>query len=390
MQGALLTTTQRLDGDTATVPPLPTGWFSGTTTLQRTQWTTSGPTGGRQLVVALPLTVQGRGGPPSHLVLEQVAALAAADAVLDRLRLGLALGILAGIGLGVPLGLALTRVVLRPLDRMVATSEAIAAGELDLRLRLPPGRNEVARLGHAFDHMVDRLGTALESQRRFVADASHEMRTPLTALQGLSELLLMGADRGDASAVQRTARSMYNELGRLGRLVADLLTLSRLDTAKAADTPRTTVDAARVLTEVAEQMAALAADREVALHVDAPAPLLLPADPDRLKGVILNLVDNALRYTPPGGSVTLRGTADPAARQVRLQVADTGAGIAPADLPHIFDRFYRGDASRARATGNSGLGLAIGRAIVEAHDGTIAVESQPGAGTCFTITLPAG
>src|SRR5207253_9213818 len=154
--------------------------------------------------------------PVPSFYLEQAASLEAADEVLNNVRIFLALGILVGTIVGVIAGLALTRVVLRPLDRMVGTAEAIAEGDITRRVRMPAGRNEIARLGAAFDHMVNRLAAALEAQRRFVADASHELRTPLTSLQGLSEMLLMGADQGDSQMVQRTVRGRHNERGRRG------------------------------------------------------------------------------------------------------------------------------------------------------------------------------
>jgi two-component system OmpR family sensor kinase len=342
------------------------------------------------LVVLTPLTLTvNDGSPQTPLYLEQVTSLEGADAVLNQLRLYIVLGIVVGMAVGMAAGLALTRTILRPLDRMVRTAEAIAGGDLDRRLHLPSGRNEVARLGSAFDHMVERLGAALQAQRRFVVDASHELRTPLTSLEGLSEMLLMGADRGDTRVVQKTVRAMHSELERLGRLVADLLTLSRLDST--APVKLVPSDVCLLLNEVSEQMSPIAESHRVRLAArcgDGEA-VMVRGEPDKLKQVVLNLADNALRYTPPGGEVELSASCDRAKGQVEIQVRDTGTGIAPDDLPHIFDRFYRGDLSRARATGNTGLGLAIVRGIVEAHGGLIAVESTQGEGTCFTITLPA-
>jgi two-component system OmpR family sensor kinase len=377
--------------DAVQIANIPAEWAGAIeegTLVQTVQWVAPDPGGGRQLVVLTPLTLRSNDGTPDiPLYLEQVTSLASADEVLNELRVYILLGIVVGTAIGVIACLALTRAILRPLERMVVTAEAISGGDLDRRLRLPAGSNEVARLGSAFDHMVDRLGAALEAQRRFVADASHELRTPLTSLEGLSEMLLIGADRGDTSVVQRTVRSMHSELGRLGRLVADLLTLSRLD----STTPvkHIPLDAGKLVWEVAEQMRPLAEARSVRMWVEAPGPALVEGEPDRLKQVMLNLVDNALRYTPPEGEVRLSAVADPAIARVRLEVRDTGPGIAPQDLPHIFDRFYRSDTSRNRATGNTGLGLAIARAIVEAHGGTISAQSRPGEGATFRIELPA-
>ena len=377
----------------AQVPGMTAEWvgrIKSGSVKQVAQWIVAEPGSARMLVVLTPLTLTvNDGSPQTPLYLEQVTSLEGADAVLNQLRLYIVLGIVVGMAVGMAAGLALTRTILRPLDRMVRTAEAIAGGDLDRRLHLPSGRNEVARLGSAFDHMVERLGAALQAQRRFVVDASHELRTPLTSLEGLSEMLLMGADRGDTRVVQKTVRAMHSELERLGRLVADLLTLSRLDST--APVKLVPSDVCLLLNEVSEQMSPIAESHRVRLAArcgDGEA-VMVRGEPDKLKQVVLNLADNALRYTPPGGEVELSASCDRAKGQVEIQVRDTGTGIAPDDLPHIFDRFYRGDLSRARATGNTGLGLAIVRGIVEAHGGLIAVESTQGEGTCFTITLPA-
>jgi two-component system OmpR family sensor kinase len=395
-QGTVLSSTVTFSNGSARVlPSLPAGWIDQITqpsaadaTTLTSQWIAPAVGGSRQLVLVQAINTDAfSNAPAQRLLLVQAASLDAADATLGQLRLYLILGILIGTIVGVLAGLAVTRAVLQPLDRMARTAEAIAAGDLHRRLHLPPGGNEIARLGGAFDHMVDRLATTLGAQRRFIADASHELRTPLTSLEGLSEMLLIGADRGDPSTIQRIARAMHGELGRLGRLVADLLTLSRLDSP--ASLTFTSVEAGKLLDEVAEQVAPLAAARQIRLEVAHEGPIPVRADSDRLKQVLLNLVDNALRYTPAEGTVRLLAALDPAGTTARLQVQDTGPGIAPAHLPHIFDRFYRGDPSRARASGNTGLGLAIARGIVEAHGGTIEAQPGPAGGTAFTIVLPA-
>lgn len=391
-QGATISSPQPdAQDDAIQVPPLPQVWADKIKDLSLThtsQWVVANPGSERLLVVLTPLTLRPTdGSTPTPLFLEQVTSLEPADAVLNQLRLYILLGIIVGTAVGVVAGLALTRTILRPLDRMVRTAEAIAGGDLDRRLNLPQGRNEIARLGSSFDHMVDRLGATLQAQRRFVADASHELRTPLTSLEGLSEMLLMGADRGDTRVVQRTVRAMHGELGRLGRLVADLLTLSRLDSA--APARFTSTDMGRLIADVAEQMAPTAEAQGVRLVTTCAGPAGVNGEPDKLKQVLLNLVDNAMRYTPPGGEVLVSTEYNKAGGEVQIMVRDTGTGIPPEDLPFIFDRFYRGDVSRARATGNSGLGLAIVRGIVEAHGGSIAVQSEPGKGTLFTIKLPA-
>ena len=348
-EGQVLSSSQAtLGGEAVTIPALPADWESRVVNGSQAPWVVDGAGGNRQLIVLTAITMR---GPPGRadtpLYLEQVASLAAADAVLNQLRLYILLGIVLGTAIGIVAGLALTRLTLRPLDRMVRTAEAIAGGDLDRRLRLPAGRNEVARLGSAFDHMVDRLGSALEAQRRFVADASHELRTPLTSLEGLSEMLLIGADRGDTSVIQRSVRAMYKELARLGRLVTDLLTLSRLD----STTPMTLkpLDISKLIAEVADQMRPLAEARQVHVGTIHSHPVVVQAEPDRLKQVVLNLVDNAIRYTPPDGWVELSTAYDAQAGTARIDVSDTGPGIAPEDQAQIFERFYRADPARVRA-----------------------------------------
>ncbi len=394
-EGDVITSTLTFEGVTRPLPTLPDGWQKQVSLPTEqgappstAQWVVPAATGGRQLVVveALNLNFPVEGG--QSFLLMQSASMEGADAILNQLGLYLVLGVIVGTVAGVVVVLWLTRTVLRPLDRMAHTAVAIAGGDLNRRLRLPEGGNEVARLGGAFDHMVDRLAASLHAQRRFVADASHELRTPLTSLEGMSEMLLLGADRGDGRAVQRMARSMHGELGRMARLVSDLLTLSRLDSAAPMSFAK--VDAGKLLDNIAEQVSALAEAREVRLQVEHAndGPIGVQADADRLKQVLLNLVDNALRYTPSEGVVTLSAQMVEG-NHVRLEVRDTGPGIAPEDIPYIFDRFYRGDPSRARTTGSTGLGLAIARSIVQAHGGTIEAELAPGAGARFIVTLPA-
>ncbi|MFN8539415.1 MAG: ATP-binding protein [Thermomicrobiales bacterium] len=224
----------------------------------------------------------------------------------------------------------------------------------------------------------------MRAQRQFVADASHELRTPLTALGGLVEMLLLGADRGDTATTQRALRSAHREVERLSRLVGDLLTLSRLDARREVE--RRPLELGALVVEVGEQTRFLAGDRTVSWQTESP--IMLEGDRDRLKQVLLNLTGNAVAFTADTGTIDLRATRQ--GDKARIEVADNGAGIDPADLPRLFERFYRGDKSRVRRAdgGGNGLGLAIARAIVEAHGGTIAARSTLGQGTTFTIELP--
>jgi len=341
---------------------------------------TIGGEGARQMVLLVPLSPSS--GTPA--VLQLTTSLGSADSLLGQLRLILLLGAGGAIVIGAALGVSVTRTALRPLARITATSELIAAGDLGERTKLPAGRDELGRLATAFDRMVDRLEGTLRAQQQFVADASHELRTPLTALGGLIEMLLLGADRGDTRTVQRALRSAHAEIERLARLVGDLLTLSRLDAHPPLD--HRSFDLAALVAEVGEQTRYLAGERTVNWQVTVPLPV--EGDPDRLKQVLINLTGNAVAFTAETGMVTLR-TLRQGERAI-IEVEDDGAGIDPADLPRLFERFYRGDKSRVRRAdgGGNGLGLSIARAIVEAHGGTIGARSATGAGTTFTIALP--
>jgi two-component system OmpR family sensor kinase len=331
----------------------------------------------RALVLLLPLrTSDGVVG-----VLGLARSLELTDQLEARLRIILAAGTLVALLVAGGLGLRATRAALKPLDGVVRAARRIGEGKLDERLRLRR-QDEIGALGHAFDAMLDRLAEVLAAQRRFVADAAHELRTPLTALGGMVEMLQLGADRGDQATVRRMLDSMDREIARLGRLVGDLLTLSRLDASQPLALAR--LDLAPLVADVAHQTQLLASGREVQSRLEAsPA---VDGDADRLRQVLLNLTDNALKFTPPAGRIELR--LDQIDGRARVAVADTGSGI-PADvLPRVTRRFVRGDASRARATGGSGLGLAIAREIVEAHGGDLAIESQVGRGTTAIVSLP--
>lgn len=314
-------------------------------------------------------------------VLQVAGSLQLVDQLQERLRLVLIVGTLLAVLTAGGLGLRATRAALRPLDRVVQAARDIGAGRLDERLRLHRP-DEIGALAEAFDQMLDRLAAALAAQRRFVADAAHELRTPLTALGGMVEMLQLGADRGDQATVRRMLDTMDREIGRLGRLVGDLLTLSRLDAHQPlAMKP---VELGALVSEAASQTRLLARGQDVELQL-ADTPTIL-GDSDRLKQVVLNLTANAVAFTPPEGRIALR--LERVNGHARLSVADNGSGIAPEALPRVMDRFVRGDPSRARATGGSGLGLAIAREIVEAHGGRLALESEPGRGTTAIVELP--
>jgi signal transduction histidine kinase len=311
-----------------------------------------------------------------------------ADRALSQLRLLAGLGLLLALALAV-LGVSLmTGATLRPLERLIHTAESVGSSrDLSRRVATPGSDDEVGRLAVTFNRMLSRLQASdahlretLESQRRFVADASHELRTPLTAIRGNAGMLRSVAEMSPEDRAE-SIEEIHREAERMSRLVGDLLALARADAGR--ELRREPVNLAALVRGVAAQAARLSDGREVA--VDAQGPVAVAGDPDALRQLALILLDNAVKYTPPGGRITVR--LDAGDGEARLTVADTGIGIAAEHLPHIFERFYQADP--ARTEGGTGLGLAIARWIAEQHGGHIEVDSTPGQGSTFTVSLPA-
>jgi two-component system, OmpR family, sensor kinase len=315
-----------------------------------------------------------------------VGQLELADAVAGAA----AIALLAGIGF------PLVRASLSPLSRIEETAAAIAAGELSRRVPHPPARTEVGRLGAALNAMLGRIeaayraredgeARALDSEdrmRRFVADASHELRTPLTSVKGLAEFCLHQGDAADRAEVTRLMTGIQHEAARMGRLVDDLLLLAKFDEDRPLD-PHP-VDLGSIAAQAAAGARAIQPGRPLA--VLAAEPVIVSADAGRLRQVIDNLIGNALQHTPAGTPVTVTVTAG--AWHGLLSVADTGPGLSAAQAARVFDRFYRTDRARSRASGGTGLGLSIAAALVTAHGGTIGVDTQPGRGATFVVRLP--
>ena len=325
-----------------------------------------------------PLQIDGR----VVAVLQVAAPLRPLTDELARLRLLLVAGVLGVALLAAALGWFLATKAMGPVDRLTQAAHAIGwSADLDQRLPVPRQRDELRRLALTFNEMLGQLAAAFATQRRFLADASHELRAPLTLIQTHTELALREATPAGAPGPDHLG-TIAREAGRMGRLVANLLALARADEPQPLLCRRLALDT--LLLEVYEQGRVLAAG--VNLTVEALEQVEVEGDPDRLKQLVLNLVDNALRYTPGGGTVAL-GLGREGAWAV-LRVADTGPGIPPEHQARIFDRFYRVDQPRARGLGGSGLGLAICRWIAEAHGGRIEVESRPGAGATFRVFLP--
>ncbi len=271
----------------------------------------------------------------------------------------------------------------RPIHALTAAVQRMEAGDRTARVSMKGRRqDEVGRLAHAFNAMAVSMEENERQRQAMVSDIAHELRNPLTNVRGYLE----GVQDGIVPLDDALVESLLEESTLLGRLVDDLQDLALADAGRLHLHPEP-LDAADLVEQVTAAHRAAAAVAGITITADVAGPLRIEGDPGRLRQALGNLVGNALRYTPAGGGVTLSAAADPDGRAT-ITVADTGAGIAPEHLPHIFERFYRADASRSRETGGSGLGLAITRHLIEAHGGTIGAESEHGAGSTFTVRLP--
>jgi len=300
---------------------------------------------------------------------------------LGRLRQVLIVGAALAGGLGLLLGLILSRSLTAPLHRLARAAQTVAARDFSHRVE-ESGSAEIVEVARAFNEMTAALEEAETLRRNLMADVAHELRTPLSVLQGNLRALLDDVYPLEKAEIAR----LYDETRLLSRLVEDLRELAQAEAGQLRLNLQPT-DAAKVIQATASTFALAAEAKGVSLvlQVADGLPTVL-ADPDRLAQVLRNLLSNALRHTPPGGQISI--SAKSADSGVEIAVADTGEGIQPEDLPYVFDRFWRADRSRARQTGGSGLGLAIARQLVEAQGGEIGVESEPGRGSRFWFTLP--
>jgi len=291
--------------------------------------------------------------------------------------------------LSIAVSILVSRSITRPLEQAVQATEAIAQGQYDVPLPVA-GPEEVCRLADGFNRMAQEVQASRQAQRDFVANVSHELKTPLTSIQGFAQAIVEGAT-ADPEAQKRAAHIIYEESTRMNRLVGDLLELARMDAGQ-LDLVQAPVDVGALVRSMAERMQLRAAEAGVELHVEVDGTSRVLADGDRLAQVLGNLLDNAIKHTPSGGEVRIlarEAEAGPEGRQVEISVTDTGPGIPPEDLARIFERFYQVDKSRSQARAGSGLGLAIARELVEAMGGTIRVESVQGLGSRFTVVLAA-
>ena len=280
-------------------------------------------------------------------------------------------------------GLFLANKALRPVDEITKTARMITSKNLEQRIKLRKSNDEIGRLAETFNDMISRLGRSFKQMRQFSADASHELRTPLTIVKGEIEVGLR--KQRPLEEYRRILKSNLEEVDHMSQIVNDLLFLSKADMGE-IQLQRNRIDLAQLVTEVHAQakMIAMAKDIEVSMSTDSHVVVI--GDRLRLRQLLLNLVDNAVKYTPEGGEMVISLESNDS--QVKLRVLDNGIGISPEDQPHIFDRFFRVDKARSREAGGSGLGLSICKWIIEAHGGEISVESEPGKGSTFTVTLP--
>lgn len=329
-------------------------------------------------LVSFPVDVGG-----TRYAVQVAMSLDDAYAVLRSARwlfLTMSLAILAAVGLT---GALMARKALRPIDRIVAMARRIGEASLVERLPHPGSEDEIGRLVETLNDMLARLEKSFEVQRQFTADASHELRSPLSRLRAELEVTLRRPR--DSAEYEESFRSCLEEVERLSRLTEELLVLARLDAGEERRAPVGPVALAPILEDAVRRYVPEARRRQVEMILE-PSPMLsVRITPGAASLVVTNLLDNAVKFSPPGGRVTVRVAVEEG--NAVVAVSDRGPGIPSEELPLLFERFHRGAASRANGTPGVGLGLAISRAIVEGHGGRIAVESGPG-GATFSVRLP--
>ena len=316
-------------------------------------------------------------------VVQVATYLRGLDKTTRNFRRNLVLAFMMSMVTGALGGWFLARKTLRPIEEITTNTNRITATNLSERLPITGTDDELDRLAATINDMVNRLEAAFQKLLQFTADAAHELRTPIAALRGETEVIL-SQDR--TSADYREA--LINNLGRLEfltRLVNDLLLLAQADEGKGT-LRRESIQLNKLVEDLGDAYGAVAGKRGVTLSLDTSLPVSIAGDDTRLRQLFSNLIDNAIKYTPSGGTITIAVV--PENEKVSVTITDTGMGIIKEEIPRIFDRFYKVDKSRSREEGGTGLGLSICRWIVEAHKGNIDVKSRPGKGTTIRVTLP--
>ncbi len=324
--------------------------------------------------------VTGSHGP---LIVQSLTSLQDLDQALGELRTILLLTGPTALAAALGGGYLLAYKTLAPVDRMIATAGEITSNQLDRRLEAPNPNDELGRLAATLNGMIARLGRSIEEVRRFTADAAHELRTPLTLMRTEIEVSLRHSVEPTPDALLH--ERLLEEIDRLTRLVTQLLFLCREDAGLVSWEPHP-VDVGEVVRKVVDHMQAVVEDRGQELEMHALQDCRVRGNEDRLSQLFFNLFDNASKYTPSGGKISVVATCE--GQQARVVVRDTGVGIPAEHLPFVFDRFYRVDASRSQETEGTGLGLAICRSIAESHGGQLHIESNIGRGTSVILTIP--
>jgi heavy metal sensor kinase len=335
--------------------------------------------GGELMIYALPYTT--RDG--DRYLIEVGAVEGSIESVLHGLILTLLLGLPVVVVVAIGGGYLLMQRALRPVDEITRTAKLITSRNLSERLPVSNTGDEIERLSVSLNDMIVRLDESFQHVSRFSADASHELRTPLTILHGELEAIVQQPSL--APETREAVGSALEETKRLARIVESLLAISRLDVGEVW-MEREQLDFADLTVTTAEQMRLLAEDKGITLRCDAPRRVEIEGNRTRLKQVVVNLLDNAIKYTPENGAVEVRVSATNG--NAVLEIEDTGVGIPTEALPHVFERFYRVDKARSRQMGGTGLGLSIVKSICAAHGGRVDVESAEGKGSRFRVELP--
>ncbi len=313
------------------------------------------------------------------LLLEVAQSLNHIDATMAQVRWAILVSILVALALATVSGSAIVRGALSPVSQVTHTARDIeASSDLNRRVDYRGPQDEIGELATTFDHMIEHLERVFQSQKNFVADASHELRGPLTVIRGNLDLLKRKLNEAER---RESLIAIERETVRMAKIVDDLLLLAEVESGES--TRHQTVSLKAILLEEVERARTIAGNRKII--IDRQQDVSVKGDAQRLKQLLANLVDNAIKYTPEHGTITLSLFKD--LEWARLEVTDTGIGIAPEHLPHIFDRFYRVDKARSRGSGGTGLGLAIVKGIAEQHGGKVTVTSEPGKGSTFTAWL---
>ncbi len=316
-------------------------------------------------------------------IVQVATSLEEVEEVLKTLLLILWITVPSALAVASLGGLFLANKALRPVDEITKTARMITSKSLNQRIKLRKSKDEIGRLAETFNDMISRLGRSFKQIRQFTADASHELRTPLTILKGEIEVGLRRRRR--PKEYKEILASNLEEVNHMSQIVDDLLFLSKADMGE-VHLEKHRINLAKLVFEIHAQAQTIAMAKDIRVHISNDVDGVVIGDRLKVRQLLLNLVDNGVKYTPEGGEMKISLEKDDG--RFKLRVIDNGIGIAPEDQPHIFDRFFRVDRARSREAGGSGLGLSICKWIVEAHGGQITVESDLGKGSIFTVTLP--